>query len=142
MNVVSLTGVARLAGIALLAMTMAACSGNPETGAGPRENTGTLAGAVAGGLIGSQFGGGTGERVPHAGGAGLRVRAHVTGVVQGVGFRPFVLGLAEELGVPAREIGVVGGDVLEIATGGETLRLDVRHLRTVWREALPRALDM
>ncbi len=37
--------------------------GNPETGTGPRENTGTLVGAVAGGLIGSQFGGGTGERV-------------------------------------------------------------------------------
>ena len=48
---------------ALVALSTAACSGNPETGTGPRENTGTLIGAVAGGLLGSQFGGGTGERV-------------------------------------------------------------------------------
>src|SRR5262249_32823221 len=42
---------------------VAACAGTPETGQGPKENTGTLVGAVAGGLIGSQFGGGTGERI-------------------------------------------------------------------------------
>src|SRR6188768_910476 len=53
----------RLCAAALVAMSTAACSGNPETGTGPRENTGTLVGAVAGGLIGSQIGGGTGERV-------------------------------------------------------------------------------
>src|ERR1700736_842691 len=53
----------RLAAAALIATAMAACSGNPETGTGPRENTGTLVGAVAGGLIGSQFGGGPGERI-------------------------------------------------------------------------------
>ena len=42
--------------------------------------------------------GGAGERVPHAGGARrLRVRARVTGVVQGVGYRPFVFGLASSL---------------------------------------------
>src|SRR5262245_23580956 len=55
--------IVRLSAVALVAMSMAACSGNPETGTGPKENTGTLVGAVAGGLIGSQFGGGTGERV-------------------------------------------------------------------------------
>jgi surface antigen len=53
----------RLSAAALVALSMAACAGNPETGTGPRENTGTLVGAVAGGLIGSQFGGGTGERI-------------------------------------------------------------------------------
>jgi surface antigen len=53
----------RLIAAALAALTMAACAGTPETGQGPRENTGTLVGAVAGGLIGSQFGGGTGERI-------------------------------------------------------------------------------
>ena len=53
----------RLSAAALVALSLAACSGNPETGTGPRENTGTLVGAVAGGLIGSQFGGGAGERV-------------------------------------------------------------------------------
>src|SRR3989442_13387826 len=53
----------RLSAAALVALPMAACSGTPETGQGPRENTGTLVGAVAGGLIGSQFGGGTGERL-------------------------------------------------------------------------------
>src|SRR5262245_63519787 len=50
-------------GAALVALSAAACSGNPETGTGPKENTGTLVGAVTGGLIGSQFGGGTGERL-------------------------------------------------------------------------------
>jgi surface antigen len=53
----------RLSAAALVALSTAACSGNPSTGTGPRENTGTLVGAVAGGLIGSQFGGGTGERI-------------------------------------------------------------------------------
>ena len=53
----------RLSAAALVALSTAACSGNPATGTGPRENTGTLVGAVAGGLIGSQFGGGTGERI-------------------------------------------------------------------------------
>jgi phosphoribosylformylglycinamidine synthase len=53
-----------------------------------------------------------------------------------------VLELANELDVPAGEIGEVGGEALEIRIGGEALRLDVRHLRTLWREALPRALDM
>src|SRR2546429_5624598 len=53
----------RVSAAVLFAMSAAACSGTPETGQGPRENTGTLVGAVAGGLIGSQFGGGTGERI-------------------------------------------------------------------------------
>jgi surface antigen len=53
----------RLSAAALVALWLAACAGTPETGQGPKENTGTLVGAVAGGLIGSQFGGGTGERI-------------------------------------------------------------------------------
>src|SRR6266850_2394268 len=53
----------RLSAAALAALSIAACAGTPETGQGPRENTGTLVGALAGGLIGSQFGGGTGERI-------------------------------------------------------------------------------
>ena len=55
--------VVRLSAAALVAISVAACAATPETGQGPRENTGTLVGAVAGGLIGSQFGGGTGERI-------------------------------------------------------------------------------
>ena len=47
----------------IVALMVAACSGTPETGTGPKENTGTLVGALAGGLIGSQIGGGTGERI-------------------------------------------------------------------------------
>ncbi len=35
----------------------------PKPDTGPKENTGTLLGALGGALIGSQFGGGTGERV-------------------------------------------------------------------------------
>ena len=53
----------RASAASLIVVSLAACSGNPETGTGPRENTGTLVGAVAGGLIGSQFGGTTGDRV-------------------------------------------------------------------------------
>jgi surface antigen len=48
---------------AIVAASLAACSATPETGQGPKENTGTLLGALGGALIGSQFGGGTGERV-------------------------------------------------------------------------------
>ena len=55
--------VVRLIAAASVAMWLAACAATPETGQGPKENTGTLVGAVAGGLIGSQFGGGTGERI-------------------------------------------------------------------------------
>src|ERR1700730_7632016 len=55
--------IVRLSAAALVAAVLAACSGTPETGQGPRENTGTLIGALTGGLIGSQFGGGTGEHI-------------------------------------------------------------------------------
>ena len=57
----------RLSAAALAMLSMAACAGTPETGQGPKENTGTLVGAVAGGLIGSQFGGLIGNRI----GAGM-----------------------------------------------------------------------
>jgi surface antigen len=53
----------RITAVVLLGGVLAACAGNPQTGTGPRENTGTLVGSVAGAVIGSQFGGGTGERV-------------------------------------------------------------------------------
>jgi surface antigen len=53
----------RIVGVALLGAALTACAGNPETGTGPRENTGTLLGAIGGAVIGSQFGGGPGERV-------------------------------------------------------------------------------
>ncbi len=42
--------VVRLAALALAAISVTACSGNPETGTGPKENTGTVVGALAGGL--------------------------------------------------------------------------------------------
>jgi surface antigen len=51
---------------AIAALSLAACAGNPETGTGPRENTGTLLGALGGAAIGSQFGGGTGGHVAGA----------------------------------------------------------------------------
>jgi surface antigen len=57
---------------ATAAVWLAACAATPETGQGAKENTGTLVGAVAGGLIGSQFGGGTGERIA-AGVAGAAI---------------------------------------------------------------------
>lgn len=51
------------AAFAVVTMALAGCAGNPETGTGPRENTGTAVGAIAGALIGSQFGGSTGSRI-------------------------------------------------------------------------------
>src|ERR1043166_3595932 len=65
--------VVRLIAAASLATSLAACAATPETGQGPKENTGTLVGALAGGLIGSQFGGGTAERIAAGiGGAAIR----------------------------------------------------------------------
>ncbi len=52
--------------IVAFGIAVAGCSGDPATGAGPKENTGTLLGAVGGALVGSQIGGGTGTRVAAA----------------------------------------------------------------------------
>ncbi len=56
----------KIIAVTIIGLTLAACAGDPATGTGPKENTGTLVGAIAGGLIGSQIGGGTGERVAAA----------------------------------------------------------------------------
>ena len=61
----------RMMAAALLGVSVAACAGSPETGAGPKENTGTLVGALSGAFIGSQFGGGPGERMAAAMGGAL-----------------------------------------------------------------------
>lgn len=53
-----------------------------------------------------------------------------------------LLRAAEEAGVPAREIGGVGGSDLVIATDGETLAAPVATLRTLWETALPLALGL
>ena len=58
--------------VSTLAASLAACAGNPETGTGPRENTGTMLGALGGALIGSQIGGSTGSRIA-AGVAGAAI---------------------------------------------------------------------
>ncbi|HVV78393.1 MAG TPA: glycine zipper domain-containing protein [Pseudolabrys sp.] len=48
--------------------SLAGCAGDPtgEYGPGPKENTGTLLGALGGAVIGSQFGGGAGGHVAGA----------------------------------------------------------------------------
>jgi surface antigen len=62
----------KIAAFTFAGLLLAACAGDPETGRGPRENTGTLLGALGGAAIGSQFGGGTGGHVAGAlVGAGL-----------------------------------------------------------------------
>ncbi len=53
-----------------------------------------------------------------------------------------VLSAAEEAGVPAAEIGEVGGEDLVVKTGGETLRASVAGLHEVWSTALPKALGL
>ena len=62
----------KLATVATLGLALAACS----TGGGPKEDIGTLAGAIGGGVIGSQIGGGTKERV-----AGAAVGALLGGLI-------------------------------------------------------------
>jgi surface antigen len=56
----------RLVVIAAIGLSLAGCAGNPENGTGPKENTGTLLGALGGAAIGSQFGGGAGGHVAGA----------------------------------------------------------------------------
>ena len=53
-----------------------------------------------------------------------------------------VLAAAEEAGVPAAEIGAVGGEELVVRAGGDTLRAPVADLRAVWSTALPRKLGL
>jgi len=63
-----------------------------------------------------------------------------------VAARPFtlekLLRAAEEAGVPALPIGVVGGSDLVIRTDGETLRSPVADLHEIWSTALPKALGL
>jgi len=59
--------VAKYVAIIGLAGSLAACAGSPDgMGPGPKENTGTLLGALGGAAIGSQFGGGAGGHVAGA----------------------------------------------------------------------------
>jgi phosphoribosylformylglycinamidine synthase len=53
-----------------------------------------------------------------------------------------VLRRAERAGVPAAEIGEVGGSHLEVECGGERFRTPIETLTKVWSTALPRALDL
>jgi phosphoribosylformylglycinamidine synthase len=53
-----------------------------------------------------------------------------------------VLEAAEGLGVPAADIGEVGGEDLVVRTGGEKLRAPVAGLHEIWSTALPRALGL
>ncbi|HXO18798.1 MAG TPA: AIR synthase-related protein, partial [Thermoanaerobaculia bacterium] len=53
-----------------------------------------------------------------------------------------VLRAAEEVGVPALEIGEVGGGDLVVRAGGETLKAAVADLHAIWSTALPKALGL
>jgi surface antigen len=65
--------VTKLAAIAMMGLSLAACAGSPDgSGPGPRENTGTLLGAGGGALLGAAVaGGGTGNRLAGAAIGGL-----------------------------------------------------------------------
>jgi surface antigen len=58
--------IAKIAAITAIGLALSACAGDPESGRGPKENTGTLLGGLAGAAIGSQFGGGTGGHIAGA----------------------------------------------------------------------------
>jgi phosphoribosylformylglycinamidine synthase subunit PurL len=53
-----------------------------------------------------------------------------------------VLRAAEEAGVPAMDIGEVGGSDLVVRSGSELLRASVAGLHEIWSTALPRALGL
>ena len=53
-----------------------------------------------------------------------------------------VLRAAEEGGVPAEEIGEVGGETLDLQTGGDRLAAPVADLHRIWTTALPLALGL
>ncbi|HXT50222.1 MAG TPA: phosphoribosylformylglycinamidine synthase subunit PurL [Thermoanaerobaculia bacterium] len=53
-----------------------------------------------------------------------------------------VLQTAEDFGVPARDVGKVGGGKLQAKLSGGKLVADVEELRQVWSTALPRALGL
>jgi phosphoribosylformylglycinamidine synthase II len=79
----------------------------------------------------------------------LPVAADLFSETQGraiVAARPFTLDrllrAAEEAGVPAREIGTVGGPDLVIRSGGEIWKAAVADLHEIWSTALPRALGL
>ncbi len=59
----------RVVAAVFVAANVAACTQTGPGGPGPREGIGTVGGAVAGGIIGSQFGGGSGRVVAGALGA-------------------------------------------------------------------------
>ncbi|GAA4730324.1 carbamoyltransferase HypF [Actinomycetospora chibensis] len=61
--------------------------------------------------------------------APVRVRVHVEGIVQGVGFRPFVHGLARELGLAGSVGNDAAGVVVEVEGGEAAVRDFVLALR-------------
>ena len=67
----------KFAAVAVAGAILAGCAGSPDgMGPGPKENTGTLLGALGGAAIGSQFGGGTGGHI-----AGALIGAGIGGLV-------------------------------------------------------------
>src|ERR1700731_5346438 len=98
--------IANLSIAAIVAAAVAACAATPETGQGAKENTGPLRGAIAGGLIGSQFGGGTGEHIA-AGLAGAAIGGMIGNRI-GAGMDDQDKQLAYEAQVQALERGRAG----------------------------------
>src|SRR5262245_66597968 len=63
--------------VAVVAAILTGCAGSPDPmGPGPKENTGTLLGALGGAAVGSQFGGGTGGHI-----AGALIGAGIGGLI-------------------------------------------------------------
>ena len=84
--------------------------------------------------------GGAGQRLPPAararGARMSRVRARIEGTVQGVGFRPYVYRLADELGVAGHVLNDSRGVVVEVEAPSETVE---RFLARLALEAPPLA---
>jgi surface antigen len=69
--------VVKFAALAVIGLSLAACAGDPESGRGPKEGTGTLLGAGTGALLGAAVaGGGTGNQL-----AGAAVGALLGGLI-------------------------------------------------------------
>ena len=67
----------------------------------------------------------------------IRLHIRVTGVVQGVGFRPFVFALTTQLGLTGWVANDADGVLLEVQGHGELIDLLIDMLR---RDAPPRAV--
>jgi phosphoribosylformylglycinamidine synthase len=101
-------------------------------------------GGLAVALAEACFGAGLGARVSVGLAArGLFSESQARAVVSAPAERiDALLAAAEAAGVPAAEVGEVGGEDLVVSFDGGTMEVEVEGLRSIWRTALPMAMGI